>query len=49
MPKPLATLFEKLSVFAKTHPAFDMQIKIKGATSLTINDPNAGASGDEDD
>lgn len=49
LPKPLATLFEKLSVFARHYPAFDIRIKIKGATSLTINDPNAAASSDDDE
>lgn len=32
LPKPLATLFEKLSVFSKHYPDLDMQVKVKGAS-----------------
>jgi len=30
LPKPLATLYEKLSVFAKHFPLFEMSVKVKG-------------------
>ena len=49
LPQPLATLFEKLSAFAKYYPAIDMRVKIKGATSQGFNDPSSlVSSGDED-
>ena len=32
LPKPLATLYEKLSVFARHFSKFEMSVKVKGAS-----------------